>query len=1185
MFKTLFFSRVTPLIKKGRTTPLKLNDLPEVDKLWNPKSYIKEFDELNSDSNLLFQILKILFPQGKKLLFLIFFILFFKMISPVLIHKLIQAVKLAADGEVSLFYGLSVAFSLGLVQLLSAVINQHYVFHSVTSTQSAVNGLNQRIFKSILNNNNEEVNKGELINRVSTDSELAGAILWGVGELLQIVLTIILTSALLFYYLGSVAWVPLIVLSLLFPVSRLFSKKFASIHGNIMSNRDERVGKMSQFLEGIKVIKSFVWEKVVGHNIEDIRHKEIKCWRKLSIIKSFSTGSYLFFSLLVSFLSFALYTRGGNTLSAELAFTCLTLFSFLEPCFRQLPKVLGEISSASVAAKRIAQALDVKEVQVEHNEANLLSLKNVSVVKNNITLLDNISIDIKEGQKVAIVGQVGSGKTTLINTLLGHHKLSQGSMIQSYKNISLVTQDPFLFIGSIAKNITFSDEGYQSEKLQQALMASCLDEDLRLFPGGEHFELIENGGNLSGGQKQRVNLARAAYHDSDLILLDDPLSALDPRTEDQVIDRLILDHWEGKTIVVSTQRLKHLDKFDIIIFLKSGKVEATGSLSELLNSSTQFKSFVSLAHSSVEESPVREVKPPKMNQDLTPIKNNISEEDQSYGEISFALYLDYLKAMARFSKKNFHKTVGSLIVISVLAMLVPILQNKILSTWTQTGQGKYLFIYGGLGLLAVGMGVLQHFYWSNKAITASESLHDRALKGVLKTQMNYFDANPSGRILNRFSRDLDAVEKDLSWSLEEAFMAFLNSLGALLVMLFIMPFMIVAVSPVLLIYWSLQKSYRACMREAKRLMSISRSPRFTSIQEACAGSTVIKTYKAYDFFKGRFESALGDYQKAFFGVVLINRWFSIRIPLISSILSISAALAVITMGSFGTISSGIAGMILIYASRFWDSLNWTVRAFGEAESQMTSVERLNELALLSPEVNPDNSQSVTSGEIVFQDVFARYSESAPDVLKGTSFKVAPGEKVGVIGRTGAGKSTLFSLLHRFITAHKGDILIDNTSINGFTLDELRTSISTIPQNPVLFSGTIRSNLDPYQEFCDEELHAVLRKSKVDFLTEGLDSVVFESGINFSRGQRQLICLARALVRRAKIIIVDEATASIDAQTDALIRDILMKECPQITVLIIAHKMESISECDKIIEMGEGRVLSVNELKADEGISA
>ncbi|HLW57218.1 MAG TPA: ABC transporter transmembrane domain-containing protein, partial [Bacteriovoracaceae bacterium] len=480
MFKTLFFSRVTPLIKKGRTTPLKLNDFPEVDKLWNPKAYIKEFDELNSNSNLLLQILRILLPQAKTLLFLIFFILLFKMVSPVLIHKLIQTVKLAADGEVSLFYGLSVALSLGLVQLLSAVINQHYVFHSVTSTQSAVNGLNQRIFKAIINKS-DQTNKGELINRVSTDSELAGAILWGVGELVQIVLTIVLTSALLFYYLGSVAWVPLIVLSLLFPVSRFFSKKFASIHGEIMSNRDERVGKMSQFLEGIKVIKSFVWEKVAGQEIEGIRQKEIKWWRKLAVAKSFSTGSYLFFNLLVSFLSFALYTRDGSTLSAELAFTCLTLFSFLEPCFRQLPKVLGEISSASVAAKRIAESLDeVKEGPFENSESHCLSLKNVSVEKNNKTLLDNISLDIKEGEKVAIVGQVGSGKTTLINTLLGQHELSQGRMIQSYKNISLVTQDPFLFIGSIAKNITFSDECYQVEKLQKALFASCLEEDLRL---------------------------------------------------------------------------------------------------------------------------------------------------------------------------------------------------------------------------------------------------------------------------------------------------------------------------------------------------------------------------------------------------------------------------------------------------------------------------------------------------------------------------------------------------------------------------------------------------------------------------------------------------------------------------------------------------------------------------------
>jgi len=1188
MFKDLLFSRITPLIKKGHKTPLNLKDFPHFDPLWNPQSYIKEFDSLKvseSQPSLLLQILKILLPQGKKLLWLMSFILFFKMVTPVLIHNLIQTVGLDAEGKVTLLDGLWMAVGLGLVQLFSAILNQHYVYHSVSSTQSAVNGLNQRIFNAIVSKGNGR-GKGELINRTSSDAELAGSILWGAGELVQIVLTILLTSGLLFYYLGSIAWVPLVILTLLLPVSRFFSKNFSSIHNEIMRGRDERVGKMGQFIDGIKVIKSFVWEKAVHQDINDIRSKEVGSWRKLALVKSLSTGSYLFASLLVSFASFALYVYQGNTLTAELAFTCITLFSFLEPCFRQLPKILGEISSSSVAATRIAQVLNDHDDNEEVDNSKMLSLKNVEIFVEDKKLLENISLEVSEGESIAIVGAVGSGKTTLINTILKDLDITSGEFIQTYRNVSLVTQEPFLFQGTISKNITLSDDVPHGEALTRALHVSCLQDDLRSFPGQENFFLIENGGNLSGGQKQRVNLARAAYYDSDLIILDDPLSALDPKTEDQIIERLVMGHWGNKTRIMATQRLKHLDKFDRIIFINQGQILAQGPYEELLASCQEFHDFVR-----VEGRPLKSLqnsKPQEEQMKTSLVKGESSDvmnEELGQGEISLELYWDYLKAMARFSTKAFPQTLGTLLTLSLLAMIVPIFQNRLLSTWTESSELFFLFAYGGMGIVAVTMGFLQHFYWSNKAITAGESLHSRALKGILSTKMNYFDNNPSGRIINRFSRDLDAIEKDLSWSLEEAFMALLNSVGAVLVMLFAIPVMIVAVLPVLVLYWGLQKSYRSCMREAKRLVAVSRSPRFSSIQEVCAGSSIIRTYKAKKFFRTRFESALGDYQKAFFGVVLINRWFSIRIPIISSLLSFSAAIAVIMMARSGSVSSGLAGLILVYAFRFWDSLNWTVRAFGEAEGQMTSVERLNELSTLDEEESFGQSSEVRDGEIIFDNVYARYGKNLPDVLKGTSFTISAGEKVGVIGRTGAGKSTLFSLLHRFLPAHQGEIMIDNTSIEEFSLEELRGAISTIPQSPVLFSGTIRSNLDPYHEYSDQQLEEVLQRGRIHFLPNGLGTRVLEGGVNFSRGQRQLLCLARALVRKSKIIIVDEATASIDAKTDQLIRNILMNECPRITVLIIAHKMESIVECDKIIEMGDGRVLSVSDKAHSESIPA
>jgi ABC-type multidrug transport system fused ATPase/permease subunit len=1203
MLKKIIFSEVSPLIKLGYRRPLELNDLPQLPELWNPDSYIRGFDELHGQQggkSLILQVLKKLAPQAKRLGILLVFILSLKMLSPVLIHQLIEAVGLATKGELSLAAGIMTALALCIVQLLGAILGQHYVYHAVTSTQSAVNGINQRICQAILRSRTLGNKKGQVINRANSDAELAGATLWAVGEVVQISLTMLGTSALLFYYLGTAAIAPLIIMATLMPLSRWFSGRFARIQTEIMSHRDERVGRMSQFLDGIRIIKSFVWESVVKKQIGSIRERENNAWKKLINYKAVSTASYLFASLLVGLVGFGIYIWQGNTLTAATAFTCLTLFGYLEPCFRQLPKILGEMSSSLVAGERIASLLLENDTHTLDQElpvtkvAPSLDLFGLSVdYDEKKNALKGIDLKINRGESIAIIGPVGSGKSTLLKAILGELHPQEGEILfnqTSSRNFSTayVPQDPFLFHGTLEENINLGKPMRDEMQLDQALFASCLDHDLVFMPAGLRTEISEGGGNFSGGQKQRVNLARAAMHDPELVLMDDPLSALDPVTEKEVVDRLIFGLWKDCTRLVTTHRLEHLRKFDRIIFIQDGVIKEQGSFSELLAKSPEFQQYY-FEHQKEDEEEVKvlteskRVASPILKVEKVENTSVVEIEEQKTGEVSLKLYWDYFKAMANFSKKNIPKTISLLLITSLSAMLLPIAQNTWISKWTQSLSDSstagdhlhYLLIYAGIGLLTLFVCAFQHFYWARKAIDAAQILHNTALQGVLSTVLRFFDANPSGRILNRFSRDLDAVEKDLSWSLEEAFMALLNSIGAVFVMLAALPFMGLVVLPVLGLYWFLQKTYRSCMREAKRLMAVARSPRISSIKEILDGSAVIRCYRAEDFFQKRFTEALADYQRSFYSVVLINRWFSIRIPLVSSLLSCSAAVGVIFMGRYGGISEGIAGMALVYAFRFWDSLNWTVRAFGEAEAQMTSVERLESMAGLTKEIShevEDQAQLETTGEISFNNVIAGYAPHLPNVLKGASFKVATGSKVGVIGRTGAGKSTLFNLLHRFIECKEGEILIGDSNIKDLPLFELRQSIATIPQNPILFAGTIQDNLDPMNCHTKEELERILELAHLNFLSHGLQTMVADGGNNFSRGQKQLICLARALVCKSKIIIVDEATASVDGKTDSLIREILMNECPDLTVLIIAHKLQSVSKCDMIIEMRDGKVL-------------
>jgi ABC-type multidrug transport system fused ATPase/permease subunit len=1185
MLKKILFSDVSPLIKEGRKKPLWLKDLPELPELWNPEAHLKGFDTMTGDRGgrqFIRDIILVLKPQAKRLGVMILFILIFKMVSPILIHNLIESVGLVSRGEITLFEGILTALLLCLTQLSSAILGQHYVYHAVTSTQSAINGINQRICSAILTSTSAGNKKGQVINRASSDAELAGASLWAICEVVQIAFTMISTIGLLFYYLGTAAIAPLLIMCSLIPMGRFFSKKFSKIQSEIMHHRDERVGRMSQFLDGIKVIKSFVWEKFVHDEISSLRKEETHSWKKLAARKSLSTGSFLLAGLLVSTVAFGVYIAQGKILSAATAFTCLTLFSYLEPCFKQLPKILGELSSSIVAGERISALLKDSHTQAPTKTSDDISLTGVSINypgKENV--LQNVNLSIKKGESIALIGPVGSGKSTLLKTLLGelHPHEGSASLPVNLKK-AYVPQDPFLFHSSLEENITFGHLPSDQNALTEALHASCLEHDIEFMPNGLSTEIGEGGGNLSGGQKQRVNLARAALHASEFILMDDPLSALDPVTEKQIIDRLIFGLWKDETRIVSTHRLEYLKKFDRILYLDNGSIVYSGSFTELYSQNEHFRHFIHDHHKEEKKETKSEiVDVQKKLPSMDPVPGSVEKESIASGEVSLKLYWNYFKAMAKYSRSQLPYTLGLLVLTSVSAMAVPIFQNRWLSRWTQSlssgSDQSYLLIYAALGVLSVLVCAFQHLYWARKAVDAAETFHEGALEGVLSSVIRYFDANPSGRILNRFSRDLDALEKDLSWSLEEAFMALLNSIGAIIVMLTALPFMGIVVLPVIFIYWYLQKSYRTCMREVKRLMAVARSPRISSIKEVLDGAPVIRCFEAEAFFKKRFTHALSDYQKAFFGVVLINRWFSIRIPVVSSLLSLAAAIGVIVLGSTGHVTEGLAGMSLVYAFRFWDGLNWTVRAFGEAEAQMTSVERLDSLASLPSEAQTPGSQDLKEfkGAITFNNVFARYAPHLPDVLKGTSFSIKAGSKVGVIGRTGAGKSTLFGLLHRFMETSEGSIELDGMNINDFPLAMVREVISTIPQNPILFAGTIRDNLDPLKKSSDEDLLKFLNQAHVlPFLSNGLNTEVKEGGHNFSRGQRQLVCLARALARSAQVIIVDEASASVDGKTDALIRDILMHECEGITVLIIAHKHQSVSLCDMILEMRDGRVL-------------
>ena len=464
------------------------------------------------------------------------------------------------------------------------------------------------------------------------------------------------------------------------------------------------------------------------------------------------------------------------------------------------------------------------------------------------------------------------------------------------------------------------------------------------------------------------------------------------------------------------------------------------------------------------------------------------------------------------------------------------------------------------------------------------------LNSILKAPLRFFDSTPIGRILQRFSRDVEAVDIHLQWSFEFTVKCLVNIGTALVLILGVLPIMTLVVAPVMVLYYLLQRDYRIPAREAKRLDAISRSPRFAHFKETLQGLVVIRSYGKTGFFFEEFLQRLENSQRMFYGHYMLNRWFSSRIPALGAVVSSGTALGIVYYSWRGNLNPGVAALVLVYAMSLWESLNWAVRIFSEMEARMTSVERLQYYSNLESEKDmilpPAQIEQFwpSLGEVTFNNVIARYAPQFPPVLKGISFTIPAGARVGIIGRTGSGKSTVLQALFRCMEIENGAITIDGVNIAGIPLERLRRSLAIIPQDPTLFLGTLRSNLDRYHEYSDEEIWRNLRKAKLDSyvkaLPKGLESPVMENGSNLSQGQRQLLCLARALLCDAKILVMDEATASVDVQTDSLVQEVMRESCVGITMMIIAHRLGTVADCDLILEIREGKLHRMLDLRKE-----
>lgn len=1121
----------------------------------------------------------------------------FAVATPVLLHVLLTGLGTVDRNNAFPFHHLAVAILLGISGLAGAVATQHWYYNALAAYSSIVNAINTRVVHHVLRlrrSARSRMQTGDLVNNLSSDTDAVADVAFFLPELFYSAMTVVTVVTMLFIFLGPAALASVGTLAIITPIMVAVARRYRRLDQRLMDIRDHRVTLMSQILHGIRVVKYHAWEPSVEREVQDVRSQELRT--RTAIVRTDAVSTVIFISTttVIAFAGFGTFVLFGGTLTAPLIFACIALFAMLEEPFGMISHLLARLQHARVALERLnnlfsapTRTTDQRPCSPPHTAIGL-QVSNVTITYPEATApaLYPCSFTIAPGASVAIVGPVGAGKSTLLRALLAI-QLPQGGTVQLSgipgdvrPRTAWVPQEAFILNASVRENITFGDD--TTDGLDDVLHDCALTHDVQRMQAGLDTEIGERGVNLSGGQKQRVALARAAWHQPGLVGLDDPLSAVDVDTEAHLVNNLLFGRWAGITRLVVTHRLAHLSRFDVVVFMQEGRIVCMGRPDEVA-ADERFRVWSATssteAHHTLTSTSLQPAAPAAETSRIT------DDEDREVGAVRMDMYKRYVRAMT-----GSHPVLAPVVALALLTTaagitVLPILQTRWLGSWSDapgtTSALEAVAIYGAIGAVVLIGWLSERLLWLGRSIAAARHIHNRALRGVLAAPLRFFDSTPMGRILNRFARDMGNVDDELAWNFEQSFKSLSQTIGALVLILIVVPYVVVVLLPVLWLYYRLQLDYRRAAREAKRLESIARSPRYAHFKEMVTGLDVIHGFAREAFMTQGFVRILAEYQRAFYCSFMLNRWFSIRVPLISGTVGLATSVGVVVLAWYGAITPGMAGLVLTYALSFWMSLNWTVRAFSEVESRMTSVERLETYADLVPEreaVAPYLSNDVlwpTAGRVEVQNLYVRYAEHLPNVLKGVSFTVEGGSTVGIIGRTGSGKSTLFQTLFRCVEPTGGSILIDGVDITHVPLARLRRAMAIIPQDPTLFIGTVRSNVDRFGECSDADVWQALRRVRLDdhvrTLPGELDAEVVESGANFSQGQRQLLCLARAILTKARIIVLDEATASVDVETDHVIQRTIRTEFAGITVLVIAHRLETIADADGVVELADGMV--------------
>ncbi|XP_033100013.1 multidrug resistance-associated protein 4-like [Anneissia japonica] len=1028
---------------------------------------------------------------------------------------------------------------------------------------------------------------GQIVNILSNDVNRFDLAMLFVHYLWIAPLQLIAVTVLLWYEIGPSCFAGVFIVLLMAPLQAWFGTLFTKFRSKTAILTDERIRIMNEIIAGMRVIKMYAWEKPFSYLASECRRREIRKIRKTSLLRGSNLAFFYTATSLVSLATFVVYSLTGNTLTASKVYLVIPLYNVVRlSVVIFLPNCVMTLTESLVSLRRIKEFLlldELDQAALEAQHSNLrpkpedvqVAAEDVSASwdqvdgENSFTMvLENIDLNVKSGELLAVVGSVGCGKSSLLMAIMGEVPHITGKVKVSGR-LAYASQLPWIFSGTVKDNILFG-KPYNKQQFDHVVEVCALRRDLDILPNKEYTLVGERGVTLSGGQRARVGLARAVYSDMDIYLLDDPLSAVDTEVGRYLFDVCIRESLKDKPCILVTHQLQYLENVDKILVMKDGQVAGYGTYSELQSSGIDFatllkepenkddvisnqESTTGIMAGSQQFSSTGSLESSK---GIDSAAENEGKESKAIGTVSFRVYRRYIGAGGGIC----------FLLLYVLAnILVQTLYNA--SDWWLS-------------------------YWVYKEETAQEEFDSIDFANSVSKMIIWFlDAWVQfkycsiGRILNRFAKDIGFMDDLLPLTFADVVQISLMVFGIVTTVVIFNPVVLVFVVPLFVILVFVRTYYLYTSRDVKRMEGITRSPVFSHLSATLQGLSTVRAFQVQQSFKDQFESYQDTHTQAWYMFLATSRYFGIWLDWLSLIF-----VAVVTYGSVillhvsENLNSGSAGLSFSYVLSLMGAFQWGVRQTAELENLMTSTERVLEYTDIEPEAPLEREFKPSSdwpkyGIITFEGASLSYFDGGPTVLNRLYCCIRSKEKVGIAGRTGAGKSSLMTALLR-LAEPTGKVMIDGVLISDLGLHDLRKSISIIPQDPVLFSGCLRRNLDPFGEHTEIQLWRALEevqlKSTVSELPEKLGAPVSEGGSNFSVGQRQLLCLARALLRHTRILIVDEATANVDIKTDQLIQATIREKFKHCTVLTIAHRLNTIMDSDRILILDQGKIAEFDE---------